>query len=116
MFSLNKYITLFAFILIPICTSSQIAFDEYFTQQALRVDYYRSGMIDKEQIDLFEFKKESFWSGNKQKTIPTFDYGDYAIEVFDSLTNKLIFKYGYSSLFQEFIYTEKGRIKNNENF
>lgn len=116
MFSLNKYITLFAFILIPICTSSQIAFDEYFTQQALRVDYYRSGMINNEQIKLFEFKKESFWSGNKQKTIPTFDYGDYAIEIFDSLTNKLIFKYGYSSLFQEFIYTEKGRIKNNENF
>lgn len=48
---------------------------------------------------------------NLNSVIDTFNYGNHLIEVFDSITNTLIFSKGFGSLFEEWQNTPIGKIK-----
>lgn len=76
-------------------------FDHFFTEHRLRFDYTITGHYDESKIYPVAFHKEPCWGGSKENVIDTFRYGDLMLEVYDSLTGKLIYSRGYSSLFKE---------------
>ncbi len=88
---------------------SKAQFDEYFYDKTLRVDYYHSGNFYNEYIKLDELYELNFWAGTKVNLNDSFDYGEFKIDVFDSIKNKLIFSHHYSSLFAEWRHTKEGK-------
>lgn len=102
---------LFILLVFPFFADAQIDYDKYFTSESLRIDFYRNSGENNEQFENLVFKKELYWSGNPNKTIEPFDYGEYKIELRDSASNELIFTYSYSSLYYEFLFTEESSIR-----
>jgi hypothetical protein len=89
--------------------SECINFDDYFQQKTLRVDYFRLGDRQNEEIILDELIEEPTWGGNKVNLIDTLNFGNHLFKVFDIESNKLIYSRGYSSLFQEWQSTEEAK-------
>ncbi|MEE4197114.1 MAG: M64 family metallopeptidase [Bacteroidales bacterium] len=81
--------------------SAQVDFDEYFSDQTLRVDFIFAGNAEQELIYLDKIKKEPFWGGNRTRLINPLDYGEYQLVVYDSATRKKIYQNGFSTLFEE---------------
>ncbi len=76
-------------------------YSNYFSDAALRVEYVIAGNNQTQHIYLHALKKSSVWAGPQKNLTDTFNYGNYRILVYDSLTNKLLFSKGFSSLFRE---------------
>ncbi|MDH7605038.1 MAG: peptidase M64 N-terminal domain-containing protein, partial [Melioribacter sp.] len=95
-----------------LCSSiifSQINFEEYFTNETLRFDFYHTGNKDNEIISFEKLVKEQLWAGSKKNLIDTFNYGNYMLKVYDEAENKLIYSRGFSTLFQEWQTTEEAK-------
>jgi hypothetical protein len=87
-------------------------FDEFFIPKTLRVDYFLAGDNKEQTIYLNEMKQEPNWGGPHKNLVDPFTYGSYRYQAFDSLTGKLIFSRGFSTLFQEWKGTaEAGKVK-----
>ena len=76
-------------------------FQTYFTNQALRIDFYQSGDRDQESIILDELFLESDWAGNPSNLIDTLNLGHYLLKVYSIPANQLIYSYGFGTLFME---------------
>jgi len=87
----------------------QIDFNQYFTNETMRIDFIFAGDAESEHIYLDEIKKEPFWGGTKLQLISPLDYGEYKIEVFDYQSNKMIYKTGFSTLFEEWQTTNEAQ-------
>jgi len=87
----------------------QIDFNQYFTNETMRIDFIFAGDAESEHIYLDEIKKEPFWGGTKLQLISPLDYGEYKIEVFDHQSNKMIYKTGFSTLFEEWQTTNEAQ-------
>jgi hypothetical protein len=96
-------------VLAGLSASGQINYETYFTDQALRIDYFRTGNADSNTITFDKLLIESQWSGSRTRTIEPYEYGNYKIEVTDFNSGLLLYGYTYSSLFAEYIFTEKGQ-------
>lgn len=86
---------------ISISSNSQSTFDKYFSNKTLRFDFHIAGNFNSQEIFFEEIKEEPYWGGPHQNLIDPFDFGDYRYLVFDSISNELLFKRGYSDLFFE---------------
>ncbi len=80
---------------------AQVEYEQYFTDETMRVDFIFAGDATSEHIYLDEIKKEPFWGGSKTQLINPLDYGEYKIEVFDFKSNKMIYKSGFCTLYEE---------------
>ncbi len=87
-------------------------FDKYFKYETLRLDYIHAGNSESEYIYFEKLKQEPFWGGSRKNLIDVFNYGDYRVEVLDKKTEKVIYSYGYSTLFQEWQATEEAKSLN----
>ncbi|MCG8697984.1 MAG: peptidase M64, partial [Bacteroidales bacterium] len=85
---------------------AQVDFDRYFINKSLRIDYYQVGDANSSEAVLHKLKKEPFWGGAHTNLVGNAENGRYCIEVFDSLTNTLIYSKGYSTLFYEWQTTD----------
>ncbi len=83
-------------------------FDQYFINKNLRVNYLHIGNFTNESLKIDHYTAGGTWNGTRQYLIEPNSYGDIMIEVFDSVSNKLIFSRSYSCLFTEYRTTEKG--------
>lgn len=107
-----RQVVLFIFLCFTFLTVySQIDFDKHFTNNTLRIDFHRKSGEDNRQFENLVFIKETFWSGNPNNTIEPFDFGEYRIDVRDSISNELIYNFSYSTLFYEFQFTEESQIR-----
>ncbi|MBE9466851.1 MAG: peptidase [Bacteroidetes bacterium] len=88
---------------------SIINFDDYFISKSLRIDYLLSGDAKEETVSLNKLIQEPFWGGPKKNLIDKFNYGTYRIKVIDSVSNKLIYSYGFCTLFQEWQSTAEAK-------
>ncbi|MFQ6103644.1 MAG: M64 family metallopeptidase [Candidatus Glassbacteria bacterium] len=77
------------------------AYDEYFEDGAMRVDYYHTGSAGGEIISIDRVYLEEQWGGSKINLIDTTDLGKYMVRVYDLRTNQLIFSRGFSSIYGE---------------
>lgn len=75
--------------------------DEYFNfNKSLRIDFILTGTSTTQYAGLINLIEEPNWSGTKQSLIWPMDYGSYIFEVY-STDGTLIFKNGFSTLFEE---------------
>jgi hypothetical protein len=95
------------FLLVAIGASAQ--FGKYFKNQTLRWDYYHSGSVEAEYVMPDEMIQEGPWAGNKKALIDPFDFGADKIMVYDSVSGKLIYTRGFSTLFVEYQETEEAQ-------
>lgn len=100
---------IYFFILITISIFPQINFNDYFENKTLRLDYFHSGDKDNDFYSFDELIEEPFWGGSRVNLIDKFNFGKYKFEVYDEVSNKLIYSRGYSTLFNEWQTTEEAR-------
>ncbi|HEX9975466.1 MAG TPA: peptidase M64 N-terminal domain-containing protein, partial [bacterium] len=103
-------------LLLPLSSMSQegVGFDRYFTNQTLRIDYYRTGNAVEEFFSLDQIYLQGTWAGNPDQCIQPFDLGLYGVKVYDLASNKLIFSADYNTIFGEYQTTgeaKKGKMR-----
>ena len=81
--------------------AQNITYDDYFTTNTLRFDYFHSGIADTEHVSLDELRLEGEWPGSKNNLIDELHYGLYRFEVYDVESGNLIFAYPFASIFGE---------------
>ncbi len=81
-------------------------FDDYFLEKTLRIDYLHSGSQQGEYIVLDDIYAYPHWQYSKNTAV-AFDFGMFKVEVYDSISNKLIYTKQFSTLFGEYLYTEE---------
>ncbi len=84
-------------------------FDDHFTGQTLRFDYYHSGTADEEHISLDRFRLEGEWSGRRSTLLDTNNLGKYLFEVVDPQTHLTIYSQAFSSIYGEWETTGEAR-------
>jgi len=89
--------------------AQKINYNEYFTNNTLRIDYNRCGTSDSEEIFFEQMCKEGKWSGPRQKLKDPFPWGEYRVEVYDAKSDKLIYSRGYAGLYSEWQSTAEAK-------
>jgi len=77
-------------------------FDKYFKNNTLRINYYHCGKQNNEKIYINDYYVDTTWSGPKNNLIYPFIYGDYFVKVYDTISNEVIYSYGFCTLFREY--------------
>ncbi len=95
---------LFLLLLVPFVSNAQKAvnFDQYFTDQTLRIDYFHTGDAKSEIYSIDKIYRQGIWAGNKAHLIQPFELGTYRVDVYDIASNTLIYTRGYSTIFAEY--------------
>ncbi len=84
-----------------------VAFSDYFTSGALRIDLVHSGTRTSETVSLRTVKRARFWAGPKETLVPPWSRGNYRFDVLDGGSGKLIYSKGLSTLFGEWRTTDE---------
>ncbi len=103
---LKLFSTLF---LLTTLLSAQVRFEKYFTYGAMRVDYYRIGNSQKENIVFRKLIKEPTWGGSKNNLVDKFEFGAYLFKVKEPGSLKTLYSRGYSTLFKEWQTTDEAK-------
>lgn len=81
---------------------SQVQFDDFFIDKALRIDFYHIGDAKEEIITIDHLYQEGIWPETKKNLIDPFNYGRYAGKVYDIASNRLIYSKGFDCMFGEY--------------
>jgi hypothetical protein len=81
---------------------AQVAFDDYFIDKALRVDLYQTGDAKEETVTIHHIYQEGIWPETKTGLFFPFEYGHYALKLYDIASNTLIFDRGFDTMFAEY--------------
>jgi hypothetical protein len=85
------------------------AYDRFFTDECMRIDYFHTGTNKEEVFSLDEIWKEPVWPGSVKNLVDTLNLGKYQFQVFDVRTNQLVFSRGFCSVFGEWETTDEAR-------
>ncbi len=107
---MNK--TIIVVLLLVLSSFSQAAYQDYFIDKSMRVDYIHAGNHQYQKYYVKQIKQEPYWGGSVNHLIDTFKYGHYFFEIYDEKTGVLIYSRGYSSLFGEWQTTNEAKIMN----
>ncbi|PID89601.1 MAG: peptidase M64 [Bacteroidia bacterium] len=88
---------------------AQVDFQHFFENKTMRLDFTQSGDASKAFFSLEQIKEEPFWGGSHKNLIDKFMYGDYMFYVYDSLSSKLIYSRGFSTIFREWQDTDEAK-------
>lgn len=94
-----RYIIILIFLFVFLKTHAQ--YSNYFSDAALRIEYVIAGNHDSQKVFVHALRKSAQWGGPQKNLTDTFGYGHYRVSVYDSVSSKLIFQRGFSSLFRE---------------
>lgn len=92
---------LFLLVLILTSFSGAVEFDNYFTGQTFRFDYYHSGTAGEEHISFDQIRLEGSWAGNCKNLLDSTNLGKYYFEIMDLTTTTVIFSQGFASIYGE---------------
>ncbi|MFO8070261.1 MAG: M64 family metallopeptidase [Polyangia bacterium] len=82
-----------------------LEYQQWFTEQALRVVLIHSGTRGEEVFGLFELVSEPLWPGTRRHLLDPSGYGKYRLRAYDRATGREIFSRGYCTLFGEWLST-----------
>jgi len=85
------------------------SFNEFFLPKTLRIDYLLAGDSKSEVAYFVQMKEEPHWGGPRKNLIDPFGFGTYRYSVHDSASKALLFRRGFSTLFQEWKGTEEAK-------
>jgi len=80
---------------------SETVFDQYFTGQTLRLDYYHTGTAETELLSLDRMRIEGPWPGSRTQLLDPTNLGKYRFEVVDVATQQVLYSRGFASIFGE---------------
>ncbi|MCK9410697.1 MAG: IgA Peptidase M64 [Prolixibacteraceae bacterium] len=104
----NK-IALFFLVLLPFSLAAQGNFNDFFTNGVLRFDYLLSGSSNVARVTEVQQKRELFWGGTTKIAVEEQTLGNYRFNVKDLATQTIIFRQGFSPLFQEWQTTAEAK-------
>ena len=79
-----------------------MAFENFFEDKTMRVDYHHTGDATHELITLDQIYQYDKWSGSKNNLIDNFNNGKYYVKVYDTISGELIFSKGFNSYYGEY--------------
>jgi hypothetical protein len=91
-------------IILIICSSvlfAQNTYNNFFSKECLRIDYFQVGDKDEVKFIPDEYFRENIWGGNPENLLDTLNLGHFLLKVYDVRTNLLVYSYGFSTLFTE---------------
>ena len=84
-------------------------FDEYFTDNTLRLDYIFAGDRSHQGIYVDELVKINHWYGRRKRLDQVPFEGNGQITVTDSLSGRVIYRHSFSTLFQEWLTSDESK-------
>ena len=105
---LNR-ITLLFLVLFPVSLMAQGNFNDFFTNGVFRFDYLLSGSSKFARVTEVQQKWEPFWGGTTKIAIEEQTLGNYRFNVRDLATRTVIYRQGFSPLFQEWQTTAEAK-------
>ena len=78
------------------------AFDAWFVDRTMRVDYFHVGNASEETVTLDQVYDQGLWAGSRSHVIDPFNIGRYMIKVYDEASGTLVFSKGFDSYFGEY--------------
>jgi len=82
-------------------TEEGLGFDQTFTGNTLRFDYFHSGIATEEHISLDQIRLEGQWPGSRTQLLDPTNMGKFLFEVIDLTTNRTIYSRGFASIYGE---------------
>ncbi len=82
-------------------------FNGFFQDSTLRIDYFHTGTQHQETLQIDQYYLTPTWPGNPNALLDTLNRGHYFLRVLDARTQRLIYSYGYSTLFNEWQTTDE---------
>ena len=92
---------------LPLSTFAIVDFDEWFSDSTLRLDYIFAGSNITQEISLSQMAKIEGWAGRRINMDSLLFEGNGQITVSDPATSKILYRNGFSTLFQEWQHTEE---------
>lgn len=92
------------------CASAQKgpAFETWFVDKTLRVDYFHTGSAAAETFALDRVYDQGIWAGSKTHLLDPFDLGRYSVKIYDDATGTLLYSKGFDSYFGEYKTSDAG--------
>lgn len=84
------------------------AFDAWFVDKTLRVDYFHTGSAASEVLAIDQVYEQGIWAGPRTRLIDPFGLGRYEVKVYDQAGGRLIFSKGFDSYFGEYKTSDAG--------
>ncbi len=81
---------------------SQLRFDDFFFDKALRLDLYQIGDAKDEIVTLDQVYQEDIWPESRIHLIDPFEHGLYAVKIYDVASNRLIYTRGFDTMYAEY--------------
>lgn len=77
-------------------------YENYFTNDRLRLDLYHYGDDNSEKYSLKGFVKESPWAGPRKNMVKeSMLHGTYVLQVKDAVTDKVLYNHPFETMFEE---------------
>jgi hypothetical protein len=81
--------------------AGDVAFERFFVDRTMRVDYFHTGGIGTEVFALDQVVSDGTWAGSTTRLIDDLNLGKYLFTVVDQKTNQAIYSRGFASLYGE---------------
>lgn len=85
----------------PARAAGTAAFDRWFTDETLRIDYHHTGDAAAEVAALDQLWRQGAWAGSRVHLVDGLDLGRYEARLHDAATGELIWSRGFDSYFGE---------------
>lgn len=102
---MKRFLTIIALaVLTAGCARAQKgpAFDAWFVDKTMRVDYFHAGNFAEETVALDQVFDQGIWAGSRTHLVDPFNLGRYLVKVYDAASGTLIFSKGFDSYFGEY--------------
>jgi len=93
----------------PQARQASAGFDETFTGQTMRVDYYHTGDATTEIVSLDRVVADGPWAGSRTRLIDDLGFGKYRFQVLEADSERPLYSRGFSSLYGEWETTGEAR-------
>lgn len=106
---MNRYLISIALFFAFSTLQAQGKFEDYFSDGVLRFDYLLSGSSNSAKISEVQQKKEPTWGGTTHLQNQEQSMGNYRFSVKDQATKLLLYRQGFSPIFQEWQTTPEAK-------
>ncbi len=103
-----------ALLLVMVCgaaaaTAAGSTFNDFFTGQTMRVDYFHTGNRGEEIFALDRIVSDGPWPGSSTRLVDTTNLGKYQFEVIDAASKSVIYSRGFASIYSEWETTDEAK-------
>lgn len=103
-----KAFYLFLLLTITAFAQNDPKFEDYFSDETLRIDYFHIGDAKTEMITIDKIFRYGIWAGSINHLIDNLNNGKYYYKIYDAAANKLIYSKGFDAFFGEYASGDDG--------